>query len=210
MFSHYHYQKCRREPARRRGPNNAHKCVEPSLEKHPNIGNQDFLHPIPNEGYSYGIIWGVPKMVVTTHMDAYFLPRNFLWIHWTHFDGCQLKKAQNPCHCLKPAANRSSRTVRTWAQKQVLLVLSSHRQRCWVPCHSNASHQPADASACTTWWRKLWIRGIDNNNFSETVETWSSCSIHVNAISFMYLRQCVCVDIRRFKSLNKHKHTHIY
>jgi len=182
MFSHYHYQNCRREPAGRRGPKNAHKCVEPSLEKHPNIGN--------NQRF----IWN--HMIL--HMDAYFLPRNFLWIHWTHFDGCQPKKAQNPCHGLKPAANRNSRTVRTWAQKQVLLVLSSHRQQCWVPCHSNASHQPADASACTTWWRKLWIRGIDNNNLSETMETWSS------------FYASVCVDIRRFKSLNKHKHTHVY
>lgn len=58
-----------------------HTNVRSRAWKNTNIGTSSNLHPIPNEAYSYGII-----------LDAYFLPRNFLWIHWTHFDGCQQKR----------------------------------------------------------------------------------------------------------------------
>ena len=131
-------------------------------------GFQKWWYPttmgFPTKNDHFGVFRGYPNFWNHPY-GCIFFAQEFSLNSLNAFRWMSTKKAQNPCHCLKPAANRSSRTVRTWAQKQVLLVLSSHRQRCWVPCHSNASHQPADASACTTWWRKLWIRGIDNNNF---------------------------------------------
>ena len=71
-------------------PTGEHKHLEPAI----------IIQSQLNEAYSYGIIW--------MHIGP-----GIFYELTSHFNGCQ--KEPTPCHCLKPAANRSSRTVRTWA-----------------------------------------------------------------------------------------------